>query len=120
MSCMLRADGKTFNVDSFLTNCSLEPAKVWRAGEPQFPFSQPHGRIKDTSGISFEVSNADFSELSLQIQDAITFFRTHEGFIVRLTSFPGVERVVADFGVEVSAPVWASFSFPSLLMEAFK
>ena len=112
MSCMLRAYGENFDVDTFLSDCDIEPIKVWHKGDLRFPSSQPDGPRGTQSGINFEVSDADFAELSVQYTDAELWFTEHQTFIQRLTQFPGVERVVVDFGAEIHPPGWRSFNFP--------
>jgi hypothetical protein len=111
MSCMLRASGEYFNVDLFLQECDIEPAKIWRKGELIFPNSPPDGRRSHSSGLNFCVSNADFLDLEQQFTDAIDWFKAFQDDILKLVKFAGVERVVADFGAEIHPPGWCSFTF---------
>lgn len=116
MSCMLRASGVSFDVMAFLANCELEPVSVQLKGEPRFPKSQPNGPIFERSGVNFEASPADFSELKEQMKDTAEFLREHEALISRLKAFPGVENLTLDFGAEIHPPGWCSFHFPSDLL----
>jgi hypothetical protein len=115
---MLRVSGADLDVDALLNGCEIEPVVVWRKGEPRSPASQPTGKVHSFSGANFEVSGADFSELKLQIADALVFLREHESFVRRLRSFPGVEELCLDFGSDIRPPGWCSFSFPPELLVA--
>ena len=118
MSCMLRASGDDFDVDAFLASCELEPIAVYHRGEPRFPASQPEGPRNSRSGVNFEASGADFSELALQMEEALAFLRENEPFLARLRDCPGVEVLVLDFGAEIHPPGWCSFNFRSELLLA--
>jgi len=112
MSCVLRASGKDFDVDDFLGDGKLEPLSIWRKGERRAQSAKPN----ETSGVRFEVSAAEFSNLPAQAKDALAFLQLHREWLRKLVAFPGVERVTADFGTETKPPHWASFAFePSLL-----
>jgi hypothetical protein len=100
------------DVDTCISNCKLAPYSVWRKGERR----SANGKAYETSGLGLEVSSADFSDRQAQTEDALAFFESNQDWISRLTKFPGVERAVADFGLEIRPPYWASFSFdPKLL-----
>jgi hypothetical protein len=118
MSCVLRASGVNFDVIAFLANCELEPLQVFKKGAARYPVSQPDGPTHERSGINFEVSDADFSQLELQMQEALVFVQQHEIFISALKKFPGVEDVTIDFGAEIRPPGWCSFNFSSDLLLA--
>jgi hypothetical protein len=90
---------------------------LWRKGEMRFPGSKSSERFQETSGIRVVASEADFSELSQQIDDVIAFIRQNQEPIKVLASFPGVESTVLDFGSEIFYPPgWGSFTFPSELL----
>ena len=118
MSCMLRASGDNFDVDAFLSTCALEPVAIFKKGEPRFKASQPDGPKLQSSGLNFEASAADFSELEIQMEDALLFLQEQHAFITGLREFPGVESVCLDFGAEIHPPGWCSFNIPSKLMLA--
>ena len=118
MSCILRAYGNDFDVKEFLADCALEPVNVSLKGELRFPTSQPDGPRFERSGVNFEASPADFSELDIQMQDALSFLSEHEAVISRLKTFPGVEGLILDFGAEIHPPGWCSFGFSSELLLA--
>ena len=115
MSCMLRASGAKFDVDLFLKDCSLEPIRVWRKGERKTPNSQSNQKTITESSVSFVVSDADFSELSIQFSDAQLWLGRNRDELARLVQFPGVDGVSIDFGAEIRPPGWSSFMFPPAL-----
>jgi hypothetical protein len=112
---MLRASGAKFDVDLFLKDCSLQPVRVWRKGERKAPSSQSNQKTITESSVSFEVSGADFSELTIQFADAQLWLAQNRDEVARLVRFPGVEGVSVDFGVEIRPPGWSSFTFPPSL-----
>ena len=118
--CVLRAAGADFEPDVFLADSALPPTKVYRIGEPRLPRSKPDGPKHDTSGITFSVSDAPWSDLSAQIADAETFLEAHRTEIERLASAYGVSDLVLDFPVELrvdGASVFAQFDrFPASLV----
>jgi hypothetical protein len=118
MSCILRAAGADFDVDAFLIDCSLEPITVYYKGAPRYPGGRPDGPKLSRSGVHFEVSGADFSEVELQIEEALAFTRAHQGLLSALKAYPGVERVTMDFGAERYPRQWCTFYFPSDLLLA--
>lgn len=99
MSAVLRSYGTDFDVDSFLTDCSLPVCAVKRRGQPVHPASQPDGRRHDRSGVNVSASDADFNHFPQQVEDVIEFLRLNSEQIRRLCKFPGVEEVGLDFGI---------------------
>ncbi|WP_163341186.1 DUF4279 domain-containing protein [Desulfopila sp. IMCC35008] len=115
MSCVLRVWGNEFDVDSITLEPELEAIKVWRKGQPKFN-SNPNSRLNETSGLSIELSSSDFSEIEKQINEAISFCKSHQKVLTKLVSHQGVDGAVADFGAEIYPPGWCSFYFePELL-----
>jgi hypothetical protein len=99
MSAVLRAYGADFDVDGFLTGCTLSVCAVKRRGEPVFPASQPEGRRHERSGVHVSASDASFDEFSRQVEEATAFLRDAADQIRRLCEWPGVEGVTLDFGI---------------------
>jgi len=99
MSCVLRAKGTNFAVDEFLSKSTLKPVVVFRRGQSQYPNSAPH-RIPNASGFHAVASEADFSQLQVQIGDAVQFLEQNHAELARLVALPEVERVSLDFGIE--------------------
>ena len=115
MSCILRADGNHFDVDTFMARTSLEVDSLWRKGERRFP-KNADSEINQSSGIRIVASEADFSQLAQQIEDVVVFMRQNVEEVKFLASFQGVEGAVLDFGAEIYPPGWASFTFPPELL----
>jgi hypothetical protein len=62
-------------------------------------------------------SEADFSELSQQIDDVIAFIRQNQEPSRCLLPFLALKARVLDFGSEIFYPPgWGSFTFPSELL----
>lgn len=112
---MLRAFGVHFDVDLFVKDCPLAPVRVWRKGERRYPNSKTNETTSLASSLNFEVSDADFSELKVQFEDAQVWLAAHRNEVTRLVQFPGVEGVSVDFGAEIRPPGWSSFTFPPSL-----
>ena len=117
MSAVLRAYGSSFDVDAFLTGCTLPVCAVKRRGEPVFPASQPNGRRHDRSGVHISVSDADFDEPGGQIAESIVFLRTEAEQIRRLCEWPGVNGVTLDFGIARRDAAVQCDHFPAELVE---
>ena len=118
MSTVLRASGADFAVDDFLTASKLTPISIFRKGEPRFPASQPDGQRFVRSGANFLVSDAEFEDLALQIEESLAFLREFKLEIRALRQFPGLELLSLDFAVDTHPPHWSSFSFPFELLVA--
>lgn len=116
MSCMLRAGGTNFNADGFIASVPLLIDSMWRKGERRFSNSNTNEQINESSGIRIVASEASFSELPQQIEDVISFLQSNLENLKRLSSFPGVEWLVLDFGAEIYPPGWSSFTFPPTLL----
>jgi hypothetical protein len=115
MSCILRAWGKDFGIDEFMEHNELEVINTWYRGDPKLP-TRPQGRKVESSGLSVELSAADFCELDKQVIEAIDFCKKNKTVLKKLASFEGVEGIVADFGVNIHPPGWASFCLPPELL----
>lgn len=115
MACILRASGDNFDVDAFVAKASIQIDSLWRKGEKRFPANK-HSNLNQSSGVRLVASEADFSQLTSQIEDAIFFLHQNLAQIKFLASFPGVEGAVLDFGVEIYPPGWSSFTLPPELL----
>lgn len=96
MPCVLRARGSSFAVEEFLVGSSLRPITVFHRGERQSSKSRP----MTDSGFHADISAADFSNLRVQIADAVKFVEQNQDELARLVGVPGVERVSVDLGIE--------------------
>lgn len=118
MSCILRIWGEKFNPEIAVAGVTITPDRIWHAGERRFPNSDNNLSVIKSSGVSFEISNAEFFELEKQIEEATSFFNANYAWVAKLASSLGVEGAVADFGAEIVPPFWASYSFPPSLLNA--
>ncbi|WP_395502234.1 hypothetical protein [Ectopseudomonas mendocina] len=118
MSCILRFWGKDFDPKEAIQSIPIAADKIWIIGERRFPESQTMLKLHNSSGLNFLVSNADFSEIQTQIEDAIKFLSMHHAWLERLSSSPGLEGAVIDFGAELKNSFSQSYSFPPALLQA--
>lgn len=116
MSCVLRAFGKNFEVDRFVSNSPLAVSSIWRKGEQRFAKSLTNASLNESSGLRVVASEAEFFDLSQQIDDVLLFLRLNQEYIKGLSAFPGVEGVGLDVGVDIHPPGWSSFTFPPELL----
>ena len=114
--CVLRVSGAHFDVDQFLGKSLWIPPAIFRAGEPKFTAESTERSVSRKSGFNLNASNAEFSELHKQIDDAIRFLRSNEKELVRLRDFPGVEGMRLDFGIEERDVPAQSETFPPELL----
>ncbi|WP_397574339.1 hypothetical protein [Silanimonas sp.] len=82
----LFALGQDFDVDEFLRRTRLEPAQVWRRGEPRGCF----GAVNPTSGVAFKLGDARAIPFPSQAQIAIDFVSANRSELAALGRFPGV------------------------------
>ena len=116
MSCVLRARGIDFAVDEFLAESSLKPIAIFRKGQPQWPKVNSAGPKLRASGFHASVSEADFSDIKTQIDDALDFLQQNQTELSRLIALPGIERVWLDFGIEERDVAAQHESFPPNLL----
>lgn|SRR5690348_6818028 len=116
MSCVLRAGGVDFAVDTFLSTSTLRPVAVFRKGQPQYPTVKPVGPRLEVSGLHIVVSEADFSMLQAQVADAIEFLEQNRTELSHLKAFPGIEEMTLDFGIEEREVAAQRERFPPKLL----
>lgn len=116
MSCVLRVSGIDLDIDRLLVTLAITPHKVFRKGEPRFE-RKPEGPLSPRSGVNFEVSAADFSQLDRQMTDALHFLAVYKEPLQRLRDFPGVDSTTLDFAAEIDPERFpCSFAFPNPLL----
>ncbi|UKN00220.1 hypothetical protein K6119_10795 [Paracrocinitomix mangrovi] len=101
MSCVLRIEGKLFRVDEFLAESKLNPYNIYRLGDVS-KFDKTGKSQSETSGCSFDLSKADFSDFDQQIKDSINFLNKNYNELKSVFSF-GLKKdeiPVIDFGIE--------------------
>ncbi len=115
MSCVLRASGKSFDVDAFLATSPFKPESVFRKGELIAPH-QADGAARATGGFNLSVSAASMDDLAAQVDDATRFLDEHEEELRRLGGFDGVDIVFLDFLVRWREAAVHTDAFPSDLL----
>jgi hypothetical protein len=98
MSCILRIDGKSFNVDDFLKSTGLKPYKIFRIGEK---IKIGKKKVEDSNGCSFDLSKADFKNFEQQKKDATEFLKINFEQLKTVFSFGllAEENPTIDFGI---------------------
>jgi hypothetical protein len=94
--CVFRVGGLDFDLDGFLATSPFKPHATWRRGEARFRRRGP----EENSGFNLMVSEANGSEFSTQVGDAIAFLEAHESEVQRLRDYPGVDSLTLDFGID--------------------
>lgn len=117
MPVVVRAYGKNFDVDAFLAHCTLPVCAVKRLGAPVHPASEPDGRRYTESGVHVLAGERDFSDLPLQVEQAIAFLRKNESELRRLSTFSGVEIATLDFGIERRDVIFQFDRLPAELLQ---
>lgn len=115
MSCMLRVGGYNLDIDALMDATELEIDSFWQKGCRRFPKSESNQEVNSSSGLRIVVSDADMSDVPVQMEEALVFFQEHRQRIEQIGSYPGVDWIVADFGAEIRPPGWSSFCFPAEL-----
>ena len=114
MGCVLRAMGRTFDVDAFVRESTLVTDSIYHRGELRLAGAT--GPRHSASGLGIQISDADFDDLAGQIQGALEFLNEHEDELRHLTGFVGVEEVCLDFGVSLRNAAKESEVFPADLL----
>jgi hypothetical protein len=117
MSCYLRAWGRTFDVDAFVRDSSIEWKDIWRVGEQRLAGLRK-GTPHEESGLQLHVAAGD--DLPNLVTAATAFLRNHARELPRLKESHGVECIVIDFGLTFDRSNAAQFSYlpPELLRQA--
>jgi hypothetical protein len=99
MGCVLRAAGRSFDVDKYLKRTPFVRYSMYRKGEPRFTH-KPKGEINKTTGINITISDGSFDDLQRQIRSAVRFLERYKMEIRRLARFKGLDGAPAlDFGI---------------------
>lgn len=98
MTCVMRAIGTLFDVDTFLAESPFQADPAFHRGEERLA-GLSGGAKHAASGFNARVSEAGLDDLAGQIRDAVQFLNEHEDELRRLGSYPGVEEVCLDFAV---------------------
>lgn len=96
MGAILLISGKELNPDQFDIGWDLVPSTIHRKGEPVRE-TRPEGKKKNASALIYDISDADYSDLAAQIQEATAFLKNNEHYLVKLEMDKTVESVAIDF-----------------------
>ncbi|MDH3973587.1 MAG: hypothetical protein OEV42_04835 [Deltaproteobacteria bacterium] len=107
MSCFLRISGETLDIDTLLSKHSLVADRFWKKGEPH----TLKGKLHSNSGATFVASDADFDEFDRQVSEATEFLALHAPAISEMSTFPGVQYAMLDFGVSFYEGCFAQNSY---------
>ena len=116
MGCILSFNGPDADVAQLLALSPVEPVRARRRGEPLS--SRPNSRLAVTSGITLQISDAEFEELEQQQADAIRFLHDHNQALQAMRTVEGVESACVDFGIAMRSVIVQSDAFPAELMAA--
>lgn len=116
MGCILSFNGPDADVAQLLALSPVEPVRARRRGEPLS--SRPNSRLAVTSGITLQISDAEFEELEQQQADAIRFLHDHDQALQAMRKVEGVESACVDFGIAMRSVIVQSDNFPAALMAA--
>ncbi|MBX3741259.1 MAG: hypothetical protein KF712_09735 [Akkermansiaceae bacterium] len=101
-----------------LATVQLEPDRIWQKGEPRVK-SKPDGRLNESSGVNFVVSDADFRDFDVQLRDAIGFINGNRRCLELIREFPSVDWFALDFGIELrDAAIHSDILTPEFLLAA--
>lgn len=100
MTCILRINGKTLDIQALLDTLEIEPYQWWKKGDLLSNDGLRTGTFK-YSGAKFDVSEADMDKFDLQLEDAIFFLTKNKADISKIVTFTGVEDVILDFAIAI-------------------
>jgi hypothetical protein len=116
MSCVLRIGGDQLDADALARSVGLPTYRVDRKGEPRRPQSRG---VFETSTIHLDVSEAAFTDLEAQVDDAIAFLTKNSGALSTAIQSPAVEHAILDFAVEAKdVAIDSKYLPPELLRRA--
>lgn len=98
-----------------LDEFDIEASGIYRRGEPRRSL-RPDGRVYDSSGFNFTISDAGFREFEQQLTEAIEFLNARTDLLRAMRLFPGVESAVLDFGIAWKDTATQTDRFPEELI----
>lgn len=119
MSCVLRINGISFDVDGFLNETRLVAYLQYKSGD-DIGFKRRGKEKYETNGCSFDLSIAELDNFEKQKADTISFLTKHFDKLMKVRSF-GLEpddNPVIDFAIESDSaiyPVQNDYLPPELL-----
>jgi hypothetical protein len=97
--CVLHASGKDFDPDSYLASAPFTAYRVFHVGEPRL--THRDGGHFEGSGFSAIVSEASWTDVKGQVEDAIGFLKNHQVSLADLRSRPELDDLRLDFPIEL-------------------
>lgn len=113
IGCVLRATGKTLDIDAIKSRISLTPNNFFRKGD-----AKSRNREWETSGLTFVVSDAPGNDLSQQISDAVEFLSRNKEDLTKLRDFMGLEDLRLEFSVDKKKGFRQDTFFPAGLVKS--
>lgn len=111
--CVLRASGKSFDVDAFLKDSAFKPDIVYRKGQRRRPASRG---AQTSSG--FNVVISDSEDPDEQVKNATKFLRTNQKELLRLMKTKGVETISVEIACPQKEFVARTAHLPSALLSS--
>ena len=111
--CVLRASGKTMDVDAFLKGSPFKPEVLYRKGQRRRPASRGS---QTASGFNVVITEND--EPKEQVNRALAFLREHRDELLRLMRYEGVEAVTLEFSCPQKDFVARNAHLPAELLNA--
>ena len=115
MSCLLRVLGEDFNVDRFVEETQIADFRKRYKGD--FVSPSRDKRLEHSSA-SIIISDADFSNIKTQIEEAEAFLVKHKSNLRNIATTKEIEYATIDFGADSLLPngMTKSFYFPISLV----
>ena len=95
--CVLHVSGKNLDPAALLEGTHLYAYRVYQVGQPRRHF--PDGSRHTSSGFSVNVSDASWSDLRQQVEDACEFLDRHAEDIRRILDSGTVDDMRLDFPI---------------------
>jgi hypothetical protein len=108
MPCILRVEGKDFDVDDYLKNRPFQPSAIFRKGSFK-------GLIKSAFHITIS-NSSDPNSKSLEMEIRV-FLEKNYSTLTELANVPGVDSLTLDITLIVPSATHLKFSFSSALLK---
>ena len=92
MSCILRVSGKNLDIEKAIELFS-DPSNIWNKGS-----RNRRGEVLEENIVTWVMSDADFDQLDLQIEEVIELLVDYQECLDSLMKNVGVESAYLDFG----------------------
>lgn len=96
MGAILLIQGKDLDPDLFNLGWDLIPAKIHRKGE-LVRKTKHEGEKRNASTIIYDLSNADYSDLTAQIKETTAFLKDNKHYLEKLEMDKTIDSLAIDF-----------------------